>query len=59
MTEDEPRYTLAEAQRELSAQLCDALGHDLKIAYRGLAPINLYCQRCYTEWDVIPCRHNR
>lgn len=62
MAETEKRYTLAEAMRELAAQQCMVLGHRLKIAYqegRWQLPESLMCERCYQEWDVVPCRHGR
>lgn len=60
---DEPtRYTLTEAREELARQLCDYMGHQLRmggVSGRGFAPQVIYCERCYTEWDVVPCRHGR
>lgn len=59
MTE-EARYTLAEAIRELAAQQCMVLGHEVAIAYsegRWRQPESLHCRRCFTEWGVTPCRH--
>lgn len=57
---DEQRYTLAEASRELAAQQCMVLGHDLAIGYhegRWRQPESLHCRRCYAEWDVLPSRN--
>jgi hypothetical protein len=62
VSDDEPRYTLTEARRELAAQQCMVLGHQLRIAChegRWGQPEALGCERCFTEWDVVPCRHGR
>lgn len=59
---EEPRYTLAEASRELAAQQCMVLGHDVAIAYREgrwRTPESLHCRRCFEEWDVVACRHGK
>lgn len=54
----EPRYTLAEARREIARQHCWEHGHDYSVissrCMQDLAgqPINVQCDRCGTYWPV-------
>lgn len=54
MNGEEPRYTLAEAKREIARQECLRFGHDWQTIARGGNPMQLVCGRCGKRSGQIP-----
>lgn len=49
----EPRYTLAEAERELARRGCRLNGHEYEMLTNGFGDlIRVTCGQCGKSWDV-------
>lgn len=55
METDEPRYTLAEAKRELDRRECQMRGHDwtFRMTLGSQDPFGLICERCGRLLEVV------
>lgn len=52
--DDEPRYTLPEARREIARRECAFHGHDWRVVIAGTGqPVAITCERCGQAHEVV------